>query len=313
MADFNVRSLVLISAIASLSIFHVSHGLADSSVPQRPLEETVEACEGYHHAAWQMLHAEYERSSRCRSTTRANIGPGRECGMLTKTVRSTILAWPQCGNPDEECALRIAFDDSFDCMNAARKRQREKDNEASQHLSQMKDSEDALNKVKDAYSFLDDPREYITNRIIDKANQSSQTQLRQYFFDEKGKITPLGTQDANDLYAWGFGKITISNKALSENALIRAIQNSSFTSIGNFQQQMISEMLGLKSSIKNFGSELNSPQSAYTKAAPAIPTKKTPRPAVAPECAILSDGLKSSDLSIDHPEEFERLIARCRS
>lgn len=312
MSNFRMKSILQIAAIGALFLLPFSYGLADN-VPQRPVVETVEACESYHHAAWKMLHAEYESSSRCRSSTRAKIGPGKECGMLTKTVRSTILAWPQCGNPEAECALRIAFDDSFDCMNSARKKQREKEKEASRYLSEMKDTEAALNKVKDVYSFINDPEEYVKKKIIEKANRETQVQLREYFFDENGKITPLGKKDADDLYAWGFGKITISNKALSSNKLIRAIQNSSFTSIGNFQQQMISEMLGLKSSIKSFGAELGFPAPTYTKSIPVTPVKQAQKSSSAPECAILNDGVRASDLSIDNPDAFERLVARCGS
>jgi len=40
-------------------------------------------------------------------------------------------------------------------------------------------------------------------------------------------------------------------------------------------------------------------------------TGSSKKPAAASECAVLNDGVRASNLSIDHPEQFAALIQKC--
>ena len=88
--------------------------------------------------------------------------------------------------------------------------------------------------------------------------------------------------------------------------LIRAIQESSFNSLGNIQQQMLDDMKALTSSIQRFGNEAKA--LSTTKPSPSKQSSSQPKDL---DCSILNDGQRSSDLSIDNPEKFQDLINRC--
>lgn len=284
--------------------------IAEDKIPQRPLEETIENCKKYVQVTHQQLHDEYQRTSQCMSATPSRIAPGSECSALTNTVIQTVRAWPHCENSQKTCALRIAFDDALKCQSDAIQRNNSKNKKLEKSLGEIKEIETQLNNLEKLSSLIKDPAAFVEDKIGRYLEGETKTKFRSIFLDESGRITPLGVKDTNELYAWGFDKTTKTNNLSSNNSIIRAVQESSFTSISNIHQQMLGEMDALNSSIVKFGKELKV-QTKQSQTNKSTTIKPTSTQASKENCSILNDGKLSSDLSIDYPEKFQELIKKC--
>ncbi|MNR98882.1 hypothetical protein D3C72_301030 [compost metagenome] len=279
---------------------------SEDMIAQRPLPETAESCQEYLKITHRQLKEEYERVSQCRSTTPPNISTGAECGFISHKVVQNIMAWPHCENAQRMCSLKIAFDDALKCVHDANMRKSKKDRDLRDSLNKIKEADD---KISEAISVIRDPVSYVENKIFRHLEVDVQAKLRATFLNENGKITPLGVKETDELYAWGFDKTTQNKNLISNNSLISAIQKSSFTNIGKFHQQMLGEMQTINASIARFENEYDS-QFKQQPAMKSMPKKSLP-PSSGVDCTILSDGKRSSELSIDNPDKFNELITLC--
>lgn len=302
------NALLLISALGLAPSFT----LAEESVPERPNNITESTCKQYSSDAWAALHAEYDREQQCMSSTRANISQGSECNELTMSVHHGIMAWPHCQNAERHCALKAAFNDSFNCMAQARKNAKDKQG-LRDTLETAKSADEALSTARKIHDFISDPDAFVAKYVIDKATEASRQGLRKTVLNENGKLTPLGYEAADELYDWGFKRSTVDSGLLSDNPLINAIQSESFNGLAGIHQQMLLEMNGLGAAISTFGDMREPAMKRLESTRP--PETSTAAPAKAKvaggDCSILDDARSATNLSIEDPAKFDALMARC--
>ncbi|UVJ45560.1 hypothetical protein NVV94_08385 [Pseudomonas sp. LS1212] len=287
----------------------------DKVVPNRPFNETVENCKAYKDEAYQALHDQFQKELSCISSTRANISKGEECNDLTGRVHKGIIAWPHCQDAEYHCALVRASEDATQCMKQAKSQEGLGSPKTDKMLSDVIKADTLASEIKEDYHVLRDPIGYLNDKVVEHLTEANKHAFINSVFNEDGKLNPYGVKVTDQFYNWGFKKMTLDSRLMSNNPIIQAIQSESFTALGNMQQQMLGEIQDLRNSIKNM--EMHYPQpapptktfnQASTPSKPVI--SKTTAPS-SPECAILSNGEEASNLSIDHPEKFAALIQKC--
>ncbi|MCP1501209.1 hypothetical protein J2Y86_005916 [Pseudomonas migulae] len=282
---------------------------ANKPVPSRPFVETIENCKEYKDEAYHALHAQFEKELSCISSTSANISKGMECDDLTGRVYKGILAWPHCQDAEYHCALVRASDDAYQCMKDARAQKSLESPSTDKIFSDVIKSDKLVSEIKDKYQLIKDPKEYLKSAVINKLSDESRELITKAVFNEEGQISPYGAKVTNQFYAWGFKKTALNPKLLSQNPIIQAIQKESFGALGNMQQQMLGEILNLRQSIKSMDDSYAG--SAKHSSVPIKASISNGAPSSSPDCAILSDGIKASNMSIDHPESYATLIEKC--
>lgn len=287
----------------------------DKNVPSRPFNETVENCKAYKDEAYKALHDQFQKELSCISSTRANISKGEECNDLTGRVHKGIIAWPHCQDAEYHCALVRASDDASQCMKQAKSLEGLGSPKTDRILSDFIKADTLVSEIKDDYHAVRNPVKYLNDKVVGKLTEANKDAFISAVFNGDGKLSPYGVKVTDQFYNWGFKKTTLNSKLMSNNPIIQAIQSASFTSLGNMQQQMLGEIQGLRDSIKDM--ETHYPQRSTptrTLIQATTPRKtidsKLPAPS-SPECAILSDGVAASNLSIDHPGQFEALMKKC--
>ncbi|WCM51176.1 hypothetical protein OH720_30305 [Pseudomonas sp. WJP1] len=310
--QWRVGRKLLIITIIILSDIAIA---GDKQAPSRPFDETVESCKNYKDEVYQALHDQFQKEISCISSTKANISEGEECNDLTGRVHKGVIAWPHCQEAEYHCSLVRSSEDASLCMKQAKSQYGLEFPKADGIFSDFSKADTLFSEIKEGYHAVINPVAYLNERVVQNLSEANKDALINSVFNEYGKLSPYGVKVTDQFYNWGFKKLTLNSKQLSRNPIIKAIQRESFTALGNMQQQMLGEIQGLQDSIKDVGTHY--PQSskpartaiqAGTARKPVIPKASAPS---SPECAILSDGVAASDLSIDHPGQFEALVKKC--
>lgn len=287
----------------------------DKYIPSRPLDESVENCKAYKDEAYQALHNQFQKELSCISSTRANISEGEECNDLTGRVHQGVMAWPQCQDAEYHCALVKASENATLCMKQAKSREVLGSPKIDSMLSHVTKADTLFSQVKGDYQAVKNPAEYLRSRVIDKLTEDNKHTLINSVFDGDGKLSPYGIKVTDEFYNWGFKKTTLESNLISSNPIIQAIQSESFSTLGNMQNQMLGELQALRGAIKNMEAHYSQPPNPGRTVTQTSRPKKAVRSEApirsSPECAILSDGVVSSNLSIDHPGQFEALVKKC--
>lgn len=276
----------------------------EKDIPGHPVIESVENCKAYKEDVYQALHAQFQKELSCISSTSADISYGAECNDLTGQVSTGLHAWPHCQDAEYHCALVRASADADQCPEQSRA-QSSRSSGTDKVLSDIIEADALVGEINAYPAFVTDPEGYIREKIADKLSEENKRKFVDTVFDTNGRLNPYGIEATDQFYDWGFKKMTQSSTFMSENPIIRAIQSESFEALGSMQQQMLGEMQGLRKTIKEMGDAYPRPGKTSTV------TGSSKQPAAASECAVLNDGVRASNLSIDHPEQFAALIQKC--
>jgi hypothetical protein len=317
---FKVFQCVIVGKILVFTIIFLP-GITlagDKLVPSRPFNETLENCKAYKDEVYQALHNQFEKELSCISSTRANISKGEECNDLTGRVDKGVMAWPHCQDAEYHCALVRASDDASRCMKQAKSLEGLGSPKTDKMLSDLIKADTLVSEIKDGYHAVRNPVQYLNDKVVEKLTEANKDAFISAVFNGDGKLSPYGVKVTDQFYNWGFKKTALNSKLMSDNPIIQAIQSESFTALGNMQQQMLGEIQGLRDSIKDMQTHYPQPSTptrtliqASTPRKPVDSKSPAPSSPESPECAILSDGVAASNLSIDHQGQFEALMKKC--
>jgi hypothetical protein len=274
---------------------------------QRPEPPTEEACAAYHRTAyseWQQLS---KAKLACMSATPPHITIAPECGLLSRQVHMSTQAWPHCSNPAQECATLIRLDDSYACIDEAKRnagKLRDEDNK----LMTLKRAEQKIRDAQEDFAagmhVMNDPKQFFEQKL---ASYLKKNFLGDFSLDDaRGQFTQRGRTVMQETYDYLFGHSAGDPSLRASNPIIAAIQGASADELRRVHSQTIHDLEEALVSMDDIS------RSAFSGATTARSKPATPAASArAEECAIL-DSPGRTRLAVDEPEKFLALSARCK-
>lgn len=135
-------------------------------------------------------------------------------------------------------------------------------------------------------------------------------------FERAPGLSQKGNGLMFELYSFLHGQMTTLNGSLQQNEIIRAIQGSAMRELKAIHSNLFAEMQNA-TNLLDSTITASAPSPKRAAEGQSVRLKPTPDPAGITrdedgECRLL-DGPGRTDLSVNEPERFERLVDRCSS
>ena len=230
-----------------------------------------------------------------------------------------MQAWPECQDAiaDSQCALIRTRDNDLPACFAEARANASRVEQAKLAMAEFNEGESqfkrSINLAKDIESAWNDPRRFIAEKVKTKTEEW----ITENLLDANGRFTERGQTLAQQTYDFIFNRTTGNAGLFAGNPIIAGIQRSAADQIYRAHSQALHELEGVVNQmgeLKVSAPTVLAPRALAPKPRPQNASSGTtlPPPSIVPaECAIL-DGDARTDLAINDPERYERLVARCR-
>jgi hypothetical protein len=275
--------------------------------PTSPVDPTTEDCARMMQEFNAMTRALHKTNNECLSGD-PHIGPGVECSLLSRKVRNTTRAWPQCGHIDVQLCQVYARRDTEEarCKDRARSRAMKQTKEETERAKRIKITMDQYEKAESAYEdarhLMADPREFILQKGAAEIARALFPQGREKSADDRYDL-------AEEVYRIAF-KTGYAGIGTTRNRVIRAFQRSSFDNLRYHALELQKQQDTLFTEMEQIS--LRDMQLLGSRSRSPAPVSTQIRSIGDPECTVLSDPARSEQLLAADSVRWLALVERCQ-